>query len=451
MRSRRDLRVATAGGQARPAEVGAAAVPVADVRATPAPAAAPDGAHVRPRSRRELRTRAEQVAPAGAAAPEQVAQATAPALAEQVAPAPAPTAVPVEAVVSVTRPSVSAAVPVTAPAPSAPRGSRPAPQPSPVRLAPGTVAGPAPSPAPSSPADDTATWTIALPGLLPATRESAPMLSRPPARRQRRPPAPAAGRRPVAGWVPRAAVLSALGVLTIAAPMAGFATPADSTRAEIPVTASAMARLDAAAVALAGPAPAALLADPAAASRAEVLQTSRAADRDALRCAPVTGASGTRAAVAEERAELVMPMATGTYRFTSRYGNRSDPLSGIFGMHTGSDFAGSIGTPIYAVADGTVEYVGAGKDGRSGTLVVIRHELDGATFYSWYGHMYASGVLVDVGEEVEVGQHIAGVGNNGRSTGPHLHLEIHTDDQLTTVDPVAWLAEHGAQEPSPTC
>jgi murein DD-endopeptidase MepM/ murein hydrolase activator NlpD len=233
--------------------------------------------------------------------------------------------------------------------------------------------------------------------------------------------------------------------------MAGFATPADSARAEIPTTASAMARLDAAAVALAGPAPAALLADPAAASRAEVLQTSRAADRDALRCAPVTGASGTRAAVAEERAQLVMPMASGTYRFTSKYGNRSDPLSGIFGQHTGSDFAGSIGTPIYAVAAGTVEYVGAGKDGRSGTLVVIRHELDGATFYSWYGHMYASGVLVDVGEEVEVGQHIAGVGNNGRSTGPHLHLEIHTDDQLTTVDPVAWLAEHGAQEPSPTC
>ncbi|WP_447924917.1 M23 family metallopeptidase [Georgenia muralis] len=317
---------------------------------------------------------------------------------------------------------------------------------------PGTPgAGPASGATPSSPADDTATWTIALPGPLPATREAGPTLSRPPSRRQLRPPAPAARRRPVAGWASRAAVLSALGVLTIAAPMAGFATPADSTRAEIPVTASAMARLDAAAVALPGPAPAALLADPAAASRAEVLQTSRAADRDVLRCAPVTGASGTRAAVAEERARLVMPMASGTYRFTSRYGNRSDPLSGIFGQHTGSDFAGSIGTPIYAVAAGTVEYVGAGKDGRSGTLVVIRHELDGATFYSWYGHMFASGVLVDVGEEVEVGQHIAGVGNNGRSTGPHLHLEIHTDDRLTTVDPVAWLAERGAQEPSPTC
>nr|WP_227993054.1 M23 family metallopeptidase [Pseudactinotalea sp. HY160] len=113
-------------------------------------------------------------------------------------------------------------------------------------------------------------------------------------------------------------------------------------------------------------------------------------------------------------------------------------------MHTGVDFAAPAGTPIHVVADGVVEYVGPGKQGRSGTLVIVRHEIDGESVWSWYIHMYPNDVYVSQGQELRVGDVIGGVGSYGNSTGPHLHLEIHTDRELTTVDPVPWLASHDA-------
>jgi len=58
--------------------------------------------------------------------------------------------------------------------------------------------------------------------------------------------------------------------------------------------------------------------------------------------------------------------------------------------------------------------------------------------------MYTQGLYVEKGQTVTAGQVIAGVGNNGYSTGPHLHFEVHTDDNLTTTDPLAWLAQQGA-------
>ncbi|MEG8177498.1 M23 family metallopeptidase [Nocardia terpenica] len=114
--------------------------------------------------------------------------------------------------------------------------------------------------------------------------------------------------------------------------------------------------------------------------------------------------------------------------FTSGYGMRWG------GFHYGIDIAAPIGSPIYAVTDGTV--IDAGPAQGFGLWVRIRHD-DGTI--SVYGHMYD--FSVSVGERVRAGQQIARVGNRGDSTGPHLHFEILVGGQH--VDPQPWLAAHG--------
>ncbi|WP_443093644.1 M23 family metallopeptidase [Nocardia ignorata] len=114
--------------------------------------------------------------------------------------------------------------------------------------------------------------------------------------------------------------------------------------------------------------------------------------------------------------------------FTSGFGSRWGT------MHRGIDIAGPIGSPIYAVADGTV--VEAGPAQGFGLWVRIRHD-DGTI--SIYGHMYD--FFVSPGERVPAGMQIARIGNRGDSTGPHLHFEIVQNGQH--VDPQAWLARHG--------
>ncbi|WP_324649746.1 peptidoglycan DD-metalloendopeptidase family protein [Georgenia sp. H159] len=122
------------------------------------------------------------------------------------------------------------------------------------------------------------------------------------------------------------------------------------------------------------------------------------------------------------------PVAPGSYRLTSPYGFRTHPIFGTYTMHTGNDYAAPLGTPIHAVTDGTVVYTGAGRLGRSSELVIIEHTVEDTTFYSWYVHMYPDGIFVEPGQQVRAGEVIAEVGNNGNSTGPHLHFEIHTSD-----------------------
>ncbi|WP_084478813.1 M23 family metallopeptidase [Nocardia jejuensis] len=114
--------------------------------------------------------------------------------------------------------------------------------------------------------------------------------------------------------------------------------------------------------------------------------------------------------------------------FTSGFGSRW----GTF--HAGIDIAAPIGSPIYAVAAGTV--IDAGPAQGFGLWVRIRHD-DGTI--SVYGHMYD--FSVSVGERVPAGLQIARIGNRGDSTGPHLHFEIVINGQH--VDPQAWLAQRG--------
>ena len=107
-------------------------------------------------------------------------------------------------------------------------------------------------------------------------------------------------------------------------------------------------------------------------------------------------------------------------RLSSSYGKRRHPILGYRKMHTGVDFAARTGTPIMAAGNGTVEY--ASRNGGYGNYVRIRHS-DG--YKTAYAHMskFASGVRV--GKYVTQDQTIGYVGSTGRSTGPHLHYEVH--------------------------
>ncbi|WP_257158890.1 M23 family metallopeptidase [Corynebacterium cystitidis] len=124
---------------------------------------------------------------------------------------------------------------------------------------------------------------------------------------------------------------------------------------------------------------------------------------------------------------LVVLPAEGT--FTSGFGPRWGA------MHQGIDIAAPIGTPIRAVMDGTV--VNAGPARGFGNWVVLEHS-NGER--SVYGHMVSYNV--SIGDQVSAGQVIAAMGNEGHSTGPHLHFEIKPDG-VTPVDPVPWFAARG--------
>lgn len=103
---------------------------------------------------------------------------------------------------------------------------------------------------------------------------------------------------------------------------------------------------------------------------------------------------------------------------TSGFGLRKSPFSGARKMHCGLDIAAPTGTPVLASADGVVKRVGTASD--YGKMVVIDH---GYGYQTVYGHN--SKIFVKVGQRVRRGDRIAAVGNTGRSTGPHLHYEVH--------------------------
>lgn len=108
----------------------------------------------------------------------------------------------------------------------------------------------------------------------------------------------------------------------------------------------------------------------------------------------------------------------GSYRISSSFGRRTDPISGRTARHEGVDFACPEGVPIYSTADGVVEKVKYERFGY-GKNVVIDH---GFGYKTRYGHM--SEISVKEGDKVSRGKFIGTVGNSGKSTGPHLHYEV---------------------------
>lgn len=127
------------------------------------------------------------------------------------------------------------------------------------------------------------------------------------------------------------------------------------------------------------------------------------------------------------------PIKKGAYRLSSGFGPRRSPGGVGSTNHMGTDLAAPIGTPIYSVSSGTVVKVGAASG--YGQAVYVD---SGGTMYR-YGHI--SAWHVKQGQAVQAGQLIADVGNEGRSTGPHLHLECRPNDVPTNCVP--FLAQRG--------
>jgi murein DD-endopeptidase MepM/ murein hydrolase activator NlpD len=110
-------------------------------------------------------------------------------------------------------------------------------------------------------------------------------------------------------------------------------------------------------------------------------------------------------------------------RMASGYGWRIDPIYHSRRFHAGMDFTAPIGTDIYATANGTV--VSAGWEQGYGNCVQINH---GFGYITLYAHM--SAIKVRPGQKVKRGDVIGLVGNTGKSTGPHLHYEVHFRGQV---------------------
>ncbi|SDZ63225.1 Peptidase family M23 [Evansella caseinilytica] len=127
----------------------------------------------------------------------------------------------------------------------------------------------------------------------------------------------------------------------------------------------------------------------------------------------------------------IMPATEG--RISSEFGNRKDPFTWRSTFHSGIDIAAPLDTPIFAAADGTVTL--ADWNGGYGKAIIIKHD---DTYETLYGHL--NRIDVDVGDVVQKGQQIGGMGTTGRSTGVHLHYEIRKDGEL--IDPYPYMTFH---------
>jgi murein DD-endopeptidase MepM/ murein hydrolase activator NlpD len=133
--------------------------------------------------------------------------------------------------------------------------------------------------------------------------------------------------------------------------------------------------------------------------------------------------------IAAGRIPYAMPV-TSSFRFTSGYGYRRDPKRGGSRLHRGIDLAAPRGTPIFATADGVV--TSAKFESGYGNTVRIQHHFGFETVYAHQNKLH-----VRVGQQLSRGERIGDMGSTGRSTGVHLHYEVHLRGQ--PVNPMTYL------------
>ncbi|MGD8530709.1 MAG: peptidoglycan DD-metalloendopeptidase family protein [Syntrophobacterales bacterium] len=126
----------------------------------------------------------------------------------------------------------------------------------------------------------------------------------------------------------------------------------------------------------------------------------------------------------------IMPVNVTDYWFSSGFGWRRSPFTGLKEFHNGLDISSAKGTPIVAPADGTV--IKRGYDKYLGKFLKIDH---GRKIVTTYGHL--SAYNVSPGQKVERGDIIASMGNTGLSTGHHLHYMIKVKDRC--VNPLHYI------------
>lgn len=126
---------------------------------------------------------------------------------------------------------------------------------------------------------------------------------------------------------------------------------------------------------------------------------------------------------------FIMPLSV-KFRYSSMFGTRADPFTGVTTTHKGIDMACPQGTPIRACCGGTVAMTSYSN--LYGNYVIINH---GNGYQTLYGHM--SKKVAKAGQVVSQGQLIGYVGSTGYSTGPHLHLSVYKNNKV--IDPLTVL------------
>lgn len=117
-------------------------------------------------------------------------------------------------------------------------------------------------------------------------------------------------------------------------------------------------------------------------------------------------------------------------RINSKFGMRRDPITNKWREHSGVDISGDYGSPVLATADGVVLF--SGYHEYLGNLIKIDH---GYGVETWYGHL--SKRTLKKGDVVKRGDAVGKLGSTGRSTGPHIHYEVHVDGKA--VDPRTYM------------
>jgi murein DD-endopeptidase MepM/ murein hydrolase activator NlpD len=118
-------------------------------------------------------------------------------------------------------------------------------------------------------------------------------------------------------------------------------------------------------------------------------------------------------------------------RYTSGFGMRDDPFTGVRRFHNGIDIANEVGAPVTAAMGGTVAHVG-NQLGNYGKFLIMKHPKGYQTLYA---HLHS--VEVSKGTYLSQGERLGTLGNTGRSTGPHVHFSIIENGSF--VDPLDYL------------
>ncbi|WAC25057.1 M23 family metallopeptidase [Blastomonas sp. SL216] len=131
-----------------------------------------------------------------------------------------------------------------------------------------------------------------------------------------------------------------------------------------------------------------------------------------------------------ERGLVAIPSGTPALApaITSGFGYRRDPFTGAAALHSGIDFKGAPGSAILAAAQGKIVFAGV-KSGY-GNCVEVAH---GNGLVTRYAHLSSIGVRV--GQKVDKGERLGGMGSTGRSTGTHLHFEVRHNDRAMNPRP----------------
>ncbi|WP_242396890.1 M23 family metallopeptidase [Porphyromonas gingivicanis] len=115
-----------------------------------------------------------------------------------------------------------------------------------------------------------------------------------------------------------------------------------------------------------------------------------------------------------------------TYRESSKFGYRKDPINGAKKFHSGLDLASQYASAVYCTAEGKVSF--AGNKGGYGKTIIVQHKYGFETYYAHLTYLYTQ-----VGSIVHKGNAIGFVGATGRATGNHLHYEIRKNG--VSIDP----------------